>query len=88
MDYKLCRDDYLDLVSAQGAAEILHTTRQSVYKMINSQKIKGFKSDTGKYLVVKSSIANYTKQMYDAYWYYNTSPSESTSNSAIKEEID
>ena len=60
-------DYYLNLSTATQAARLLHTSRQRVYLLIQDDKLKGFKDDTGKYLIFTSSIADYTKNCYETY---------------------
>lgn len=61
------RDDYLDLLTVQEAAKILHVCRQKVYQAIKEGKIQAFKNDSGKYLIFKSSVAKYLETCYNNY---------------------
>ena len=58
---------YLDLITVREASKILHMCRQKVYKAIEDGKIQGFKNDTGKYLILKSSVAKYVESCYNTY---------------------
>ena len=60
-------EEYLNLVTVAEAAKIVHMCRPKIYKLIDQQKIKGFKSDTGKYLIIRSSLADYIKSCYNEY---------------------
>ena len=60
-------NEYLDLITVREASKILHMCRQKVYKAIEDGKIQGFKNDTGKYLIIKSSVAKYVESCYNAY---------------------
>lgn len=60
-------NEYLDLITVREASKILHMCRQKVYKAIEDGKIQGFKNDTGKYLIINSSVAKYVESCYNAY---------------------
>lgn len=60
-------NEYLDLITVREASKILHMCRQKVYKAIEDGKIQGFKNDTGKYLIIKSSVAKYVESCYNTY---------------------
>jgi len=60
-------DNITELLTAKEAGEYLRTTRQHIYKLINSGEITGFKNDTGKYLIFGDSLENYIKRCYNVY---------------------
>ena len=60
-------EEYLNLVTVAEAAKIIHMCRQKIYKLIDENKIKGFKNDAGKYLIMRSSLADYIKSCYNEY---------------------
>ena len=55
------------LTTVNETAALLNTTRQFVYGLISSGKIKGFKSDTGKYLIFSDSVDLYIETCYNTY---------------------
>ena len=61
------REEYLDLLTVQETSKILHMCQQKVYQAINEGKIQAFKNDSGKYLIFKSSVANYLELCYNNY---------------------
>ena len=63
----LKNDEYLNLVTVNEAAKIVHLCRQKIYQLINDNRIKGFKNDAGKYLILKSSLADYIQSCYTSY---------------------
>jgi excisionase family DNA binding protein len=60
-------NDLLDLVTVQEASKMLHICRQKIYKAIEDGRLQGFKNDSGKYLIFKSSVANYVETCYNKY---------------------
>ena len=60
-------NECLDLITVRDASKILHMCRQKVYKAIEDGRIQGFKNDTGKYLIFKSSVAKYIESCYNTY---------------------
>ena len=60
-------NEYLDLITVQETSRLLHICRQKVYKAIEDGRIQGFKNDSGKYLIFKSSVANYVETCYNKY---------------------
>lgn len=45
--------------------DILHMCRQSVYKLISNERLEGFMTDTGRYLVPQRAIDNYIDSCYN-----------------------
>ena len=58
-------EEYLNLVTVAEAAKIIHMCRQKIYKLIDENRIKGFKNDAGKYLIFKSSLVAYIDSCYN-----------------------
>lgn len=57
----------LELITVNEAAALLKTCRQQIYKLINQDQLKGFKSDTNKYLIFRSSLERYVESCYNQY---------------------
>lgn len=55
------------LVTAIEAAKVLRTTRQRIYRLVSSGQLKGFKNDSGKYLIFSESIEKYIEICYNTY---------------------
>ena len=57
----------IELLTVKEASQRLRTSRQHLYRLIAEQSVKGFKSDSGKYLIYATSLDAYVETCYNQY---------------------